>query len=68
MPYCITLRSRTDARITGLYATPDEIGRDLMAAGFQIVFVRDHGAALAGGLPAVIKQLETEGLPPLGRT
>jgi sarcosine/dimethylglycine N-methyltransferase len=47
-------------------ATPDEIGRDLLAAGFQIVFVRDHGAALAGGLPAVIKQLETEGLPPLG--
>jgi hypothetical protein len=38
----------------------------LLAAGFQIVFVRDNSAALAAGLPSLVKQLETEGLPPLG--
>jgi SAM-dependent methyltransferase len=47
-------------------ATPDAIRRDLLGAGFQVVFVRDHSAALAAGLPSVMKQLETEGLPPLG--
>jgi ubiquinone/menaquinone biosynthesis C-methylase UbiE len=47
-------------------ATPDEIRSDLHAAGFQIVFVRDTSAALATDLPPLLKQLETEGLPPLG--
>ena len=47
-------------------ATPDEIRRDLLVAGFQIVFVRDMGAANAAALAPVLKQLETEGLPPLG--
>ena len=47
-------------------ATPDEARADLLAAGFQIVFVRDAGAALAPDLAHVLKQLETEGLPPLG--
>jgi ubiquinone/menaquinone biosynthesis C-methylase UbiE len=47
-------------------ATPDEIRRDLLVAGFQIVFVRDMGAAHAAALAPVLKQLETEGLPPLG--
>ena len=47
-------------------ATPDEIRGDLLAAGFQIVFVRDTSAALAEALPPILNQLETEGLPPLG--
>lgn len=47
-------------------ATPDEIRGYLLAAGFQIVFVRDTSAVLAAGLAPMLKQLETEGLPPLG--
>jgi ubiquinone/menaquinone biosynthesis C-methylase UbiE len=47
-------------------AAPDEIRSDLLAAGFQIVFVRDTSAALAEALAPVLKQLEIEGLPPLG--
>ena len=47
-------------------ATPDEIRSDLLEVGFEIVFVRDTGAALAVDLAPVLKQLETEGLPPLG--
>ena len=47
-------------------ATPDEIRGDLLAAGFEIVFVRDASVALAAALAPVLKQLETEGLPPLG--
>jgi sarcosine/dimethylglycine N-methyltransferase len=47
-------------------ATPDEIRGDLLAVGFEIVFVRDTRAALAVDLAPVLKQLETEGLPPLG--
>jgi len=47
-------------------ATPEEVQGDLLAAGFQIVFVRDTSAALAEALAPVLKQLETEGLPPLG--
>jgi ubiquinone/menaquinone biosynthesis C-methylase UbiE len=47
-------------------ATLDEARADLLAAGFQIVFVRDAGAALAPDLAHVLKQLETEGLPSLG--
>ena len=47
-------------------ATLDEIRGDLLAAGFQIVFVRDTSAALAEALPPILNQLETEGLPPLG--
>lgn len=42
--------------------TPDEIRGDLLAAGFQIVLLRDTAPAMA----PVLKQLETEGLPPLG--
>ena len=47
-------------------ATPDEIRGDLLAAGFEIVFVRDASVALTAALAPVLKQLETEGLPPLG--
>jgi len=56
------------ARTTAIsfLARPDEVRGDLLAAGFQIVFVRDTGAALAAALAPVLKQLETEGLPPLG--
>jgi ubiquinone/menaquinone biosynthesis C-methylase UbiE len=46
-------------------ATPDEIGGDLLAAGFQIVLLHDTAAAVAASLAPVLKQLETEGLPPL---
>jgi ubiquinone/menaquinone biosynthesis C-methylase UbiE len=47
-------------------ATPDEVRGDLLAAGFQIVFVGDTSAALAATLAPVREQLESEGLPPLG--
>ena len=47
-------------------STPDEVRSDLLAAGFQIVFVRDTAAAVSAALAPVLKQLETEGLPPLG--
>jgi hypothetical protein len=43
-----------------------EIRGDLLAAGFQIVFVRDTSAALAEALPPILNQLQTGGLPPLG--
>jgi len=46
-------------------ATPDEIRGDLLAAGFQIVILHDTAAAVAASLAPVLKQLETEGLPPL---
>ena len=46
-------------------ATPDEIRGDLLAAGFQIVLLHDTAAAVAASLAPVLKQLETEGLPPL---
>ena len=55
----------TTAAISFL-ATPDEIRGDLLAAGFQIEFVRDANAAVAAALAPVLKRLETEGLPPLG--
>lgn len=51
---------------TSFLATLDEIRGDLLAAGFQIVFVRDTSAVLAEALPPILNQLETEGLPPLG--
>jgi hypothetical protein len=38
----------------------------VLAAGFESIFVRDTSAALAEALAPVLKQLETEGLPPLG--
>jgi ubiquinone/menaquinone biosynthesis C-methylase UbiE len=47
-------------------ATPDEIRGDLLAAGFQMVFIRDAAAAVAAALAPVLRQLETEELPPLG--
>lgn len=46
--------------------TPDEIRGDLLAAGFQIAFVRDANAMVAAALAPVLKLLEAEGLPPLG--
>ena len=46
-------------------ATPDEIRGDLLVAGFQIVLLHDTAAAVAASLAPVLKQLETEGLPPL---
>ena len=51
---------------TSFLATPDEIRGDLLAADFQIVFVRDTSAALAEALPPILNQLQTGGLPPLG--
>jgi ubiquinone/menaquinone biosynthesis C-methylase UbiE len=47
-------------------ASPDEVRGDLLAAGFHVVFLRDTAAAVAASLAPVLKQLETEGLPPLG--
>jgi ubiquinone/menaquinone biosynthesis C-methylase UbiE len=46
--------------------TPDETRGDLLAAGFQIEFVRDTNTMVATALAPVLKQLETEGLPALG--
>ena len=42
-----------------------KIRGDLQAAGFQIVILHDTAAAVAASLAPVLKQLETEGLPPL---
>jgi sarcosine/dimethylglycine N-methyltransferase len=47
-------------------ATADQVSDDVLAAGFQIAFVRDPSIPLIAGLAPLIKQLETEGLPPLG--
>jgi sarcosine/dimethylglycine N-methyltransferase len=47
-------------------ATPDEIRGDLLAAGFQIVALRDTSASDAAAFAPILKQLEAEGLPPLG--
>jgi len=47
-------------------AAPDEVGRDLQAAGFEIVYVRDIAATLAAEAADTVKRLEAEGLPPLG--
>jgi ubiquinone/menaquinone biosynthesis C-methylase UbiE len=47
-------------------ATPDEIRGDLLAAGFEIVFLRDAAAAVATALAPVLERLESEELPPLG--
>ena len=47
-------------------SAPDEVRDHLLAAGFQIIFLRDTAAAQAAALASVLKQLETEGLPPLG--
>jgi hypothetical protein len=47
-------------------AAPDEVGGDLHATGFEIVYVRDIAAALAVEATDTLKRLETEGLPPLG--
>jgi ubiquinone/menaquinone biosynthesis C-methylase UbiE len=58
---CYPLPWATTAEISFL-ATPDEIRDDLLAAGFQIVLLRDTAPAMA----SVLRQLETEGLPPLG--
>jgi sarcosine/dimethylglycine N-methyltransferase len=45
---------------------PDEVAREVNAAGFEIAYVRDIAAALAAEATDTVKQLETEGLPPLG--
>jgi len=42
---------------TSFLATPDEIRGDLLAAGFQIVFVRDISAALAEALRCLVHLL-----------
>jgi ubiquinone/menaquinone biosynthesis C-methylase UbiE len=47
-------------------ATLDETRTDLLAAGFQIVSLRDTTAAVGAALAPVLERLETEGLPPLG--
>jgi len=47
-------------------ATPDEVRSDLLAAGFQIVALRDTTTEVVAALAPVLRQLETEGLPPLG--
>jgi ubiquinone/menaquinone biosynthesis C-methylase UbiE len=47
-------------------ATLEETRADLLAAGFQIVSLRDTTAAVAAALAPVLERLETEGLPPLG--
>jgi hypothetical protein len=51
---------------TSFLATGDEISGGLLAAGFQIVFVRDVSSQLAATLAPVLEQLEAEGVPPLG--
>ena len=51
---------------TSFLVTPDEIRFDLVAAGFQIVTLRDTSAEVAAALAPVLKRLETEGLPALG--
>jgi SAM-dependent methyltransferase len=51
---------------TSFLATPDEIRSDLFAAGFEIVELRDTTAEVAVALAPVLRQLETDGLPPLG--
>jgi sarcosine/dimethylglycine N-methyltransferase len=62
---CYPLPWATTTAISFL-ATPDEVRGDLLAAGFQVVSLRDTAAAVAASLAPVLKQLETEGLPPLG--
>jgi sarcosine/dimethylglycine N-methyltransferase len=51
---------------TSFLLTLDEIRSDLLAAGFQIVTLSDTSAEVAAALTPVLRQLETEGLPPLG--
>ena len=51
---------------TSFLVTPDEIRSDLLAASFQIVALRDTSTEVAVALGPVLRQLETEGLPPLG--
>src|SRR5262249_48574815 len=46
--------------------TPDELRAHLLAAGFQVVLLHDTTASMVAALAPVLKQLETEGLPPLG--
>jgi len=56
------------ARTTAIsfLAAPDEVERDLNAAGFEVVYVRDIAATLAAEAADTVKRLEAEGLPPLG--
>ncbi|MBV9378188.1 MAG: class I SAM-dependent methyltransferase [Alphaproteobacteria bacterium] len=51
---------------TSFLVTPDEIRADLLTAGFQIVTLRDTSEEVAAALAPVLRQLETDGLPPLG--
>jgi ubiquinone/menaquinone biosynthesis C-methylase UbiE len=51
---------------TSFLATLDEVRSDLLAAGFQIVTLRETSADVATALAPVLRKLETEGLPPLG--
>ena len=52
--------------VTSFLVTPDEIRDDLLAAGFQIVALRDASAEVAAAFAPILERLETEGLPPLG--
>jgi sarcosine/dimethylglycine N-methyltransferase len=63
-PYYPLPWARTTA-ISFLVA-PDEVERDLNAAGFEIVYVRDIAASLAAEFGDTAKRLETEELPALG--
>jgi sarcosine/dimethylglycine N-methyltransferase len=63
-PYYPLPWARTTA-ISFLVA-PDEVERDLNAAGLEIVYVRDIAATLAAEFGDTAKRLETEELPPLG--
>ena len=47
-------------------ATHDETRRDLLAAGFEIVMLRDLPPLTGAAAAEARRKLETEGLPPLG--
>lgn len=51
---------------TSFLITADEIRSDLLAAGFQLVALHDTSTEVAAALAPVLRQLETEKLPPLG--
>jgi ubiquinone/menaquinone biosynthesis C-methylase UbiE len=53
----------TNAAISFL-VTPDEAHRELLAAGFQMEFIRDTTAAVAQALAPVLKRLEPRDFPP----
>jgi ubiquinone/menaquinone biosynthesis C-methylase UbiE len=46
--------------------SPSELTNDLVAAGFEIELINDTTASVATALAPILRQLEREGLPPLG--